>query len=65
MTRFCDIGDMHGTRLNLRFIVILKAGEDSEAEIEPDGWFLTRMLDYEEDLVKAGVLRLRRAMAWK
>jgi len=37
-------------------MVILKATPTSEAGVIPDDRFLVEMLDYDEDLVKAGVL---------
>jgi len=40
----------------MRFMVIVKANEDSEAGILPDAKILTAMGKYNEELVKAGVM---------
>jgi hypothetical protein len=40
----------------MRFMVMVKATEDSEAGIMPDEQMLTEMGNYNEQLVKAGVL---------
>jgi hypothetical protein len=40
----------------MRFMVIVKANEDSEAGVLPDEKILTEMGKYNEELVKAGVL---------
>jgi len=40
----------------MRFMVIIRANEDSEAGVLPDEKFLTEMMQYNEELVKAGVM---------
>ena len=40
----------------MRFMVIVKANEDSEAGILPDAKILTAMGKYNEELIKAGVM---------
>ena len=40
----------------MRFMVIVKANEDSEAGLPPDEKILTDMGNYNEELVKAGVM---------
>ena len=40
----------------MRFMVIVKANEDTEAGILPDEKILTEMGNYNEELVKAGVM---------
>ncbi len=40
----------------MRFMVIMKANKDSEAGILPDEKLLTEMMQYNEELVKAGVM---------
>ena len=40
----------------MRFMVIVKANEDSEAGVLPDEKILTEMGKYNEELVKAGVM---------
>jgi len=40
----------------MRFMVIVKANEDSEAGVMPDREILTAMGNYNEQLVKAGVM---------
>jgi hypothetical protein len=40
----------------MRFMVIVKANEDSEAGLPPDEKILTEMGNYNEELVKAGVM---------
>jgi len=40
----------------MRFMVIVKANEDSEAGVPPDEKILTEMGNYNEELVKAGVM---------
>jgi hypothetical protein len=40
----------------MRFMVIVKANEDSEAGVMPDTQILTAMGKYNEELVKAGVM---------
>ncbi len=40
----------------MRFMVIVKANEDSEAGVLPDGKILTEMGKFNEELVKAGVM---------
>jgi len=41
---------------NMRFMVIVKASKESEAGILPDEKILTAMGEYNEELLKAGVL---------
>jgi hypothetical protein len=43
-------------RLTMRFMILVKADADSEAGILPSTELLTRMGNYNEQLVKAGVL---------
>ena len=40
----------------MRFMVIVKASEESEAGVLPDGKILDEMCRYNEELVKAGVM---------
>jgi hypothetical protein len=40
----------------MRFMVLVKANEDSEAGVMPDAKILTEMGKYNEELVKAGVM---------
>jgi hypothetical protein len=40
----------------MRVMVIIKANEDSEAGVLPDEKLLTEMMNYNEELVKAGVM---------
>jgi hypothetical protein len=40
----------------MRFMVIVKANEDSEAGVLPDEKILTEMGKFNEELVKAGVM---------
>jgi hypothetical protein len=40
----------------MRVMVLIKANEDSEAGIFPDGKLLTEMMNFNEELVKAGVM---------
>ena len=40
----------------MRVMVLIKANEDSEAGVMPDEQFLTEMNNYNEELVKAGVM---------
>lgn len=40
----------------MRFIIIVKASKDSEAGVMPSQDLLTAMVDYHEELAKAGVL---------
>ncbi|MBC5806251.1 MAG: dehydrogenase [Candidatus Eremiobacter antarcticus] len=40
----------------MRFMVLLKANEDTEAGVMPDEKLLTDMGEYNEELVKAGVM---------
>ena len=40
----------------MRFMVIVKANEDSEAGVLPDAKILTAMGKYNEELIKAGVM---------
>ncbi len=40
----------------MRFMLLVKASEDSEAEVLPSPQLLTEMAQYNEELVKAGVL---------
>ncbi|PKW18993.1 YciI family protein [Saccharopolyspora spinosa] len=40
----------------MRFLMIVKANEDSEAGVMPDQEIIKAMTDYNEELVKAGVL---------
>jgi hypothetical protein len=40
----------------MRFMILIKANKDSEAGVLPDEKFLTEMLKYNEELVRAGVL---------
>ena len=42
--------------LPMRVMVIIKANEDSEAGVLPDEKLLTEMMQYNEELVKAGVM---------
>ena len=41
----------------MRFMILLKADADSEAGVMPDEALLTAMTQYNEELVKAGVMR--------
>ena len=53
----------------MRFMILIKADKTTEAGVLPDEKFLTEMLKYDEELVKADVmlagegLRARRARA--
>ena len=40
----------------MRFMIIIKANKESEAGVLPDEKFLTKMGQYNEELVKAGVM---------
>ncbi|HYV04403.1 MAG TPA: YciI family protein [Blastocatellia bacterium] len=40
----------------MRVMVIIKANKESEAGIMPDEKFLAKMMEYNEELVKAGVM---------
>jgi hypothetical protein len=40
----------------MRFMILIKANEDSEAGVMPSQEILTAMADYHQQLVKAGVL---------
>ncbi|HEX6865542.1 MAG TPA: YciI family protein [Thermoanaerobaculia bacterium] len=40
----------------MRFMVLVKATKDSEAEVLPDAKMLTEMGKYNEELVKAGIM---------
>lgn len=40
----------------MRFMILVKANTDTEAGVMPDQAMLTAMVDYHEDLAKAGVL---------
>jgi hypothetical protein len=40
----------------MRVMVLIKANEESEAGVLPDEQLLTAMGDYNEELVKAGVM---------
>jgi hypothetical protein len=40
----------------MRVMVLIKANQDSEAGIFPDGKMLTEMMNFNEELVKAGVM---------
>jgi hypothetical protein len=40
----------------MRFMVIVKANEDSEAGVMPSEELLEKMTEYNEELVKAGVM---------
>jgi hypothetical protein len=42
--------------MTMRFMVIVKAGKDSEAGVMPNTELLTAMGNYNEELVKAGVM---------
>jgi hypothetical protein len=42
--------------MTMRFMILVKANEDSEAGVLPDEKLLTEMGNYNEELVKAGVL---------
>ena len=41
----------------MRFMIIVKASKDSEAGVKPDEQLLKDMMKYNEELVKAGVMR--------
>src|SRR5262245_26449183 len=41
----------------MRFVVLVKANKDSEAGVMPDQKVLTDMGNYNDELVKAGVMR--------
>ncbi len=41
----------------MKFMIIVKATEESEAGVLPEGDDITRMAEYHEELVEAGVLR--------
>ena len=45
----------------MRFMVIVKATADSEAGALPDQTLLTEMGKFNDELVKAGIARRRRA----
>ena len=40
----------------MRFMIIVKASQDSEASVMPDESLIARMAEYHEELVKAGAL---------
>jgi hypothetical protein len=40
----------------MRFMIVVKADTHSEAGVLPDEKLLTKMVNYNEELVKAGVL---------
>jgi hypothetical protein len=40
----------------MRFMIMVRANQDSEADIRPDEKLMARMADYHEELAKAGAL---------
>jgi hypothetical protein len=40
----------------MRFIILIKANKDSEAGVMPDREYIGRMMEFNEELVKAGVM---------
>ena len=45
----------------MRFMILVKASADSEAGIMPSEELITAMGNFNEELVKAGVLKIGRA----
>src|SRR5688500_13603579 len=43
-------------KANMRFMILIKASKDSEAGVMPDERLLTEMGNFNEELVKAGVM---------
>jgi hypothetical protein len=51
-----DEATIHRRRMSMRFMMIVKATQDSEAGKMPDEKLLSDMMKYNEELAKAGVL---------
>ena len=47
----------------MRFMVIVKANKESEAGVMPNSEMLSKMMAFNEELVKAGVMLARRRPA--